>query len=165
MATELEPLAVVVAMDDERAIGRGGTLPWDVREDLRHFRRITTGHTVIMGRQTHESIGRALPKRRNIVLSRDPELHFEGCEVVPSLARAVERARTAGDPMPMVIGGARVYREALPRVTHLYITEIAGRHGGDVFFPELPPGTFRETDRRAGETAGVMFVTLERVDR
>lgn len=159
----MKPLGLVVAMARGRVIGRGNTLPWHVPEDLAHFRRLTTGHAILMGRRTHESIGRPLPHRRNIVISRQAGLHIEGCEVVSSLREAVTRGREGGDPMPMVIGGAAVYQEALPLVTHLYITEIDRDVAGDVLFPEIDSAQFEEVERRRGEASDVTFVTLRRV--
>src|SRR5690242_9113295 len=101
----MEPLALIVALSmPGRVIGRGGVLPWHFPEDLRFFRRMTTGHAVIMGRKTYESVGRPLPNRRCIVVSRSPGLVLEGCEVVSTLEAAIALARTT-DPEPFVIGG------------------------------------------------------------
>lgn len=157
------PLALIVA------VGRGGVigdskghlgLPWHLPEDLRRFRELTTGHAVIMGRRTHELIGRPLPKRRNLVLSRRAGLELPGCEVVASLDDAL--ARVADDPLPFVIGGAELYAAALPRVTHVYLTEVDRDAEGDTFFPPLDPADFEETSREPGETEGVVFVELRR---
>lgn len=156
-------LALVVAVARNGAIGHEGGLPWHVPEDLKHFRRVTLGHAIIMGRRTHESIGRPLPKRRNIVVSRDPDRRFEGCERAGSLEEAVEMARRGGDPMPMVIGGASLYAEALPRANRIYLTEVDREVEGDTFFPDWDRSAFREVERRpAAETPGVCFVILER---
>lgn len=158
-------LGLIVAIGPGGVIGRGGDLPWHVPEDLAHFRRVTTGHAIIMGRKTHESIGRPLPKRRNIVVSRQSGLRLEGCDVAGSLDEAIRLAHEGGDPEPLVIGGARLYAEALPRATRLYITEIdRDVPEGDTFFPELDRGRFREVERRPGRSEGVTFVTLERRD-
>ena len=157
----MQPLALIVAMSKNGTIGLGGALPWHVPEDLKHFKRITTGHAILMGRKTHESIGRPLPNRRNLVVSRTPGLVIEGCEVAASLEEAIRLAR-ASDPEPIVIGGAELYRAALPLATRLYVTEIARDIDGDVKFPDFDPSLWRETDRRAGEAADVTFVTLER---
>ncbi len=151
------------------AVGRGGVLgdskghlglPWHLPEDLRRFRALTTGHAVIMGRKTHALIGRPLPKRRNLVLSRALDARFEGCEVVRSLDEAL--ARVVDDPLPFVIGGAQVYAEALPRATLLYLTEVDRDAEGDAFFPAFDRSAFVEVRREVGETAGVTFVELER---
>jgi dihydrofolate reductase len=141
-----------------RVIGKDGTLPWRIPEDLKHFRRVTMGHAVVMGHRTHESIGRPLPGRRNLVLSRRRGLELPGCEVVPDLDTALERAREGGDEMPMVIGGASVYEEALPKATDLFITEVSIEVEGDTFFPQVDLAEFREVERTAAETPGVTFV-------
>lgn len=159
MSTEL---SIIVAMAKGRVIGRHGTLPWHYSEDLKHFKRTTLGHPIIMGRKTFESIGRALPKRRNIVVSRTMREAPEGIELCESLGAAIELAGTSDD-QAFVIGGARIYEEALQRATRLYVTEIDVEVEGDVFFPELPEGRFREVERRAGDTEGLTFVTFERV--
>lgn len=157
------PLALIVA------VGRGGLigdskghfgLPWHLPEDLRRFRALTTGHAVIMGRRTHELIGRPLPKRRNLVLSRRPELELLGCEVVGSLDDAL--TRVTDDPMPFVIGGAQLYASALPKVTHVFLTEVDREAEGDTFFPPLDPADFVEVTREPAETEGVTFVDLVR---
>ncbi|MCB9599578.1 MAG: dihydrofolate reductase [Sandaracinus sp.] len=155
----MRPLALIAA------VGRGGVigdstghfgLPWHLPEDLKRFRALTTGHAVIMGRQTHELIGRPLPKRRNLVLSRRPGLALEGVEVVSSLDEALERV--ADDPLPFVIGGAQIYAEALPRVTRLFVTEVDRDAVGDAHFPAFDREAFEEVLREAGETPGVTFV-------
>ena len=153
-------LALIVAMDAKRVIGHAGTIPWHHREDMRHFRRTTLGHAVIMGRGTYASMGKALTKRRNIVVSRQPGLELPGCEVARSVRQAIDMARQ-DDDQPLVIGGAQIYAEALPDVTRIYLTEIPGEHPGDTFFPELDPASWRETERRAQDE--LVFITLERV--
>lgn len=154
-------LAVVVAVASNGCIGRDGGLPWHYPEDLRHFRRLTTGHAIVMGRLTHESIGRPLPKRRNIVVTSRPERVADGCEVAPSLDAALALARS-DDDCPRVIGGARLFEAAWPGVTTAYLTEVAGDVPGDCFMPPLDRSAFVETERRPGETPGLTFVTLER---
>lgn len=154
-------LGLIVAMTDERVIGRDGDLPWRIKEDLVHFRRTTTGHAIIMGRKTHESIGRPLPKRRNIVMTRDASASFEGCDAVTSFDAAL--ALVPDDSMPMVIGGATIYELALPRATHLFITEVHREVHGDTFFPAFDPDEWTELERRPAESApDVEFVSLVR---
>jgi dihydrofolate reductase len=157
--TGLAPLALVVAIADGGVIGKDGGLPWRLPEDLRHFKAVTLGHAVLMGRKTHASIGRALPGRRNIVVSRTAD-HLDGCELARSLEEAIALAR-ATDPEPRVIGGAELYAEALPLATRIFLTEVHGRYEGDAFF-HLDRAGWREASRRPGETEGVEFVTLER---
>jgi len=126
-------LSIVVAMDDNRLIGKDNGLPWYLPADLAYFKKITTGNSILMGRKTYESIGRALPNRRNIVITRNPEALFSGCEVVDSIDAAL--SITKNDNEVMVIGGASLCEQLLPEVTRLYITQIKGKFKGDVYFP------------------------------
>jgi len=158
----LQPLALVVAMAQNKVIGQGGDLPWHFSEDLKHFRRVTTGHAVIMGRKTWDSIGRPLPGRRNIIVSRQQGLQIAGCEVVGSLERAIELAREQDDE-PRVIGGATLYEQSLPLVTRLFLTEVDIKVDGDTFFPPLDRSQWREVERRRGEANELLFLTLERM--
>ena len=126
-------LSIVVAMDDNRLIGKDNGLPWHLPADLAYFKKITTGNSILMGRKTYESIGRALPNRRNIVITRNSEALFSGCEVVDSIDAAL--SITKNDNEVMVIGGASLCEQLLPEVTRLYITQIEGKFNGDVYFP------------------------------
>ena len=155
----LAPLALIVAVARNGVIGRAGTLPWHLSEDLRHFKSTTTGHAIIMGRKTHESIGRPLPKRRNIVVTGS-DVHFEGCETAASLDEAIALARET-DECPFVIGGASLYREALPIATEIHLTTIDEDYEGDTFFPMELDG-FEETESRPGESETVRFSVLRR---
>jgi dihydrofolate reductase len=157
----VRPLCLVVAVARNGVIGKQGALPWRYPEDLRHFKRVTIGHAVIMGRRTWESIGKPLVERRNIVISRQSG-PIAGVEVVPGLERALELARTADDE-PRVIGGAALYRATLPLATRLYLTEVALDAEGDTFFPAFDRSGWRETERRPGEDPALAFVTLERL--
>ncbi len=139
-----------------------GDLPWHISEDLRHFKRVTMGHAILMGRVTWESIGRPLPGRRSIVVSRNPDLQLPGADVVHSVEDAIALAREGGDDTPFIIGGAGLYTAALPYVTHIHLTEVDREVDGDTFFPELNPDSWIEVERKAGKTPGVSFVTLER---
>lgn len=154
-----DALAMVVAIGDGGVIGKRGALPWRIPEDMRHFKAVTMGHAVIMGRRTHASIGRPLPGRRNIVLSRTAD-GFEGCELARGLREAIALARTTDDE-PRVIGGRAVYEEALPLATRIFLTEVHREVDGDERL-HLDRSGWRETSRRAGESEGVEFVTLER---
>ena len=156
----LAPLALIVAVARNGVIGKGGALPWHVSEDLKHFKKTTSGHVIIMGRKTHDSIGRALPKRRNIVVTRQPGALFAGCEAAHSLAEAIALARTTDD-CPFIIGGASLYEEALPLATELHLTTIDEDVDGDTYFPE-GLSEFVEVESRDGETAGVVFKVLRR---
>lgn len=162
MSAELEPLAIVVAVARGGCIGKEGGLPWRYSEDLRHFRKTTTGHAVIMGRKTHASLGRPLPERRNLVVSRTLVEAPAGVELHASFESALASAR-ASDPEPMVVGGAEIYALALPLATRLYLTEIDVEVDGcDAFFPAFDRSAFVEVERRAGESPELSFVTLER---
>lgn len=160
--SDAKRLSIVVAVGEGGVIGKGGGLPWRIQEDLRHFKNVTMGHVMIMGRRTWDSIGRPLPGRTTFVVSRDPRLVIEGAKVFPSLDAALEAA-WAIDPEPCVVGGAQIYAEALPRATRIHLTQVASAvEGGDTFFPDFDRTAFREVERRRGETDGVSFVTLER---
>ena len=155
------PLAIVAAVADDGTIGKGGDLPWRIPEDLRHFKAVTMGHAMIMGRKTYDSIGRPLPGRRTIVVSRQEGLVIPGCEVAPGFDEAVALAR-ATDDEPRVVGGAAIYAAALPVATTIHLTEVHRRPAGDAFFPPLDRAAWREVERRPGEEHDVEFVTLER---
>jgi dihydrofolate reductase len=138
-----QKIALVVAMDKNRAIGRAGALPWHLPDDLKHFKALTLGKTVLMGRKTFQSIGRPLPKRRNVVLTKDPSFGAEGVEVVHSLDDALLL-----DEEIMVIGGGEVYALFLPLATHLHLTLVdTAIPDADTFFPEWNPAQWRETHR------------------
>lgn len=160
MTIAREPLCLVLAVAKNGIIGSGGKVPWRVPEDLKHFRLSTTGHAVIMGRKTWDEVGKPLPDRRNIVVSRNADLRLDGAEVVTSLDQAIALARTT-DAEPRVIGGAEIYRLALPLATRVLLTEIQLEPEGDTSFT-LDRSGFRETERRVGEDARAVFVTLER---
>lgn len=157
----MTPLAIVVAVAERGVIGDKGGLPWKIPEDLRHFKNVTMNHAMIMGRKTHDSIGRALPGRRNIVVSRQLRLEIPGCEVAETFEHALQMART-NDDEPRVIGGASIYALALPLATKIFMTEIHRSVEGDTFFPAFDRSQWTETERRKGETPDVEFVTLER---
>lgn len=157
-------ISLIVAVAENGVIGRDGDLPWRIPADLRFFKETTMGKPIVMGRKTFESIGRALPGRTNIVISRDSSFAADDIVVVGDLEAALV---VAGDvPEVMVIGGAQVYALALPRADRIYLTEVHAAPVGDVGFPELDPGVWRETSRTEhGSEDGVpgyAFVTLER---
>lgn len=124
-------------MDQNGLIGAGGDLPWRLPEDLRHFRRKTVGKPILMGRRTFESIGRPLPKRDNLVLTRDASFAAEGVRRVGSFREARDAARAAGARELVVIGGAEVYALALPRVDVIYLTRVHDVFEGDTYFPGI----------------------------
>jgi len=159
----LQPLVLVVAVAKNGVIGKEGKLPWRIPEDLRHFRRTTEGHAVIMGRKTWDEVGKPLPNRRNLVVTNNRAWRAEGAEAFGTLREAIEAARTT-DEEPRVIGGAQIFAEAIPLATKIVWTEV-NRDGveGDVSFPPFDRGHWRETSRKLGEDPTVSFVTLERV--
>lgn len=132
-------LNIIVAVAENGVIGGSNTLLWHISEDLRRFKQLTTGHPVIMGRKTYLSIGRSLPNRRNIVISRQSDLQIEGCEVFSSLETAIEACRTAGSEQAFVIGGGEVYRQALPLADRIHYTRVCHPYEGDTTFPALDP--------------------------
>lgn len=156
--TDMPVISLVAAMAGNRVIGAGNRLPWHLPADLQRFKRLTMGAPVIMGRKTHESIGRALPGRRNIVVTRRPGASWDGCEVAGSLDAALAAARDA--PEVFVIGGAELYAAVLPRADRLYLTLIDADYPGDTLFPEFDAADWRETAREPGD--GFAFVTFER---
>ena len=133
-------ISLIVAVADNDVIGVDGDLPWRLSTDLRRFKALTVGHTVVMGRKTHESIGRPLPDRRNLVLSRRPGYEAPGCEIFADLPSAIQAARQAGESDLFVIGGAAVYAEALPLADRLHLTRVRMRPEGDTRFPALDEG-------------------------
>ena len=145
-------VGLIVARARNGVIGRAGTLPWRLPEDLAHFKRTTLGHCVVMGRRTWESIGRPLPGRRNIVVTQGADWGAPGAEAAPGLRQAL---RMAGAQASFVIGGARLYAEALQiPPDRLHVTEIDADFEGDVRFPALDPARWRELSREHHPPAG-----------
>ena len=136
---------MVVAMDTSGVIGRDNGLPWHLPADLQHFKRTTMGKPILMGRKTYESIGRPLPGRTNIVITRDTGYRAEGCVVVNSIEAALAVAGNQDEIM--VIGGAEFYRQVLPRTDTIYLTRIHDSFDGDTCFPELNAADWREVER------------------
>jgi dihydrofolate reductase len=131
-------LSLIVAVSENGVIGRDGGLPWQLSADLKRFKQITMGHTIIMGRRTWESIGRPLPGRRTIVVSRQPSYQpSAGVSVAPSLDAAIELAATTGEAEAFVIGGGELYREALACADKLYLTRVSANVDGDIMFPDV----------------------------
>ena len=156
-------LSIIVAMARNRVIGVDNALPWHLPEDLKLFKRLTMGHHIIMGRKTYESIGRPLPGRTTVIVSRDPGYAVTGCLVARSLEEAVGLA--TGDDEAFLVGGASLYAQALPLAARLYVTEIAGDFVGDAHFPALDGAAWRETSRvpqTGAEGQRFDFVVYER---
>ncbi|MCX2574752.1 dihydrofolate reductase [Pedobacter sandarakinus] len=129
-------LSIAVAVGENFAIGKNNQLLWHMPADLKFFKKTTTGHTVVMGRKTFDSVGRPLPNRRNIVITRAASLKIEGAEVVNSLDEALEITKNEEKPV-FIVGGAEIYRQALPLVNTLYLTTIHHTFDADTFFPEI----------------------------
>ena len=164
-------ISIIVAVADNLAIGKDNNLLWHISEDLKYFKRITGGHTVIMGRKTWESIGRPLPNRRNIVISRSLKADsLAGAEVFPSLEDAISASAGGGSSSEevFIIGGGEIYRQALPIADRLYLTIVhTAIYDADTFFPEVEEREWREVGRESferGEKFGrpYEFVVLER---
>lgn len=158
-------VSVIAAMGVNGVIGDDNGLPWHLPADLKRFRAYTLGKPIVMGRKTHDSIARVLPGRENIVISRNPAYTAPGCTVLPSLAAA--RMHVAAATEIMVIGGASLYREALPLASRIYLTEVHAEVPGDVFFPAWDRSQWREVSREehpadAANPRSCSFVVLER---
>lgn len=160
-------LSLIVAMTPTRVIGARNRLLWRLPAELQYFKKTTWGKPIIMGRKTHESIGRALPGRRNIIISRNPHFQAEGCEIVTSLDEALALVDTEAEVM--VIGGAQIYEQALARADRLYLTLVHHEFTGDAFFPEWEAAEWHEVSReeRAADAENpydVSFIVLDRRD-
>jgi len=157
-------ITLVVAMDAGRGIGIDNKLPWHLPEDLAHFKRVTLGQPIIMGRKTFESIGRPLPGRRNIVVTRNRDWRHEGVDAVASLEEAIA---LAGDAPASIIGGAQIFNQALDRADRMIVTHIEREYHCDTFFPEIDPGkwtaTAREPQHSQAQDLDFSFVTYERI--
>ena len=135
-------LSIVVAMDENRLIGKDNKLPWHLPADLAYFKKNTTGKSIVMGRKTYDSIGRPLPNRRNIVISRNSKTLITGCEVLSSIDDVL--SITKDEDEVMIIGGASLCEQLLPQVSRLYITKIEGKFDGDIYFPEYNEADWRQ---------------------
>ena len=159
-------ISIIVAVAENGVIGSGNRLPWRLPDDLKRFKALSLGKPVVMGRRTFDSIGRLLPGRANIVVSRQSGLAIEGAVVARSLDDALA---AAGDvPETVVIGGAEIFRQVLPRTDTIHLTRVHARVAGDVFFPELDPAQWRESvvEHHAADERhqyAFTFVTLQRI--
>lgn len=168
-------LSIVVAIGGDGVIGTGDRLPWDLPADMKHFMELTMGHTIIMGRKTHESIGVVLPGRTNIILTRNSNFSAPGCLVAHSIPEALELAigpaypNIRGHDEIFVIGGSEIYHQFLSQVDTLYITHIDGDFKGDFHFPNIDWSGWEEVSREQGENNPVnpfdhQFVQYRRLD-
>ncbi len=157
-------ISVIAAMARNRVIGINNTLPWRLSEDLKHFKALTMGHHIIMGRKTYDSIGKPLPGRTTVIVTRDAGYTMEGCVTANSIDSAI--AACGDDPEIFFVGGAEMYGQVLPRADRLYLTEIQVEVEGDAWFPEFDREAWKELDREAHVNdagLGYHFVLLERV--
>lgn len=156
-------IAIIAAMAHDRVIGKDNQMPWHLPEDLRHFKQMTLGKPVVMGRKTFESIGRPLPGRHNIVISRQSDYAPEGVTRVSSFKEAVEAAGNCEELV--VIGGGQLYREILPQADRLYLTEIDLQVEGDTRFPEWNDGSWQQVYEESGRGVnglGFRFINMIR---
>ncbi|MCJ0743864.1 dihydrofolate reductase [Pedobacter montanisoli] len=138
-------LSIVVAVSSNNAIGKGNELLWYLSADLKHFKNITTGHTIIMGRKTYESIGKPLPNRRSIVITHNKDYKIEGAEVVHSLNDALDLL--GENEEGFIIGGAQIYNQVLPFCNKIYLTTVHHHFDADAFFPEIDRKVWKETEK------------------
>ncbi len=142
-------ISAIAAMSDNRVIGRENQLPWRLPADLQHFKALTTGHPVLMGRKTYESIGKPLPNRTNIILSRQPHFQVPGCIVVTSFDEALKKISSEHPEKKeelFIIGGADIYRQLLPYTHRLYLTIVHHHFEGDAYFPEIDSSQWKEIE-------------------
>lgn len=156
-------LSVIAAMARNRVIGVDNTLPWRLSEDLKHFKALTMGHHIIMGRKTFESIGKPLPGRTTVIVTRDAGYQVDGCLTAHSIDAAI--AACGDDPEVFFVGGAQLYAQVLPRADRLYLTEIQAEFAGDAHFPDFDHAAWCESERRENvnpDGLGYHFVTYQR---
>lgn len=138
-------LSIIVALANNRVIGLNNTLPWHLPEDLKRFKALTMGHHIIMGRKTYESLGRLLPGRTTVIVTRNPQYHIDGAQIAHSLEAALDMA--SGDAEPFLIGGAELYKTGLPLANKLYLTEVHADFVGDAHLSEIEMAEWVETAR------------------
>ena len=137
-------VSLIVAMDERGGIGKGNRLPWRLSADLKRFRELTMGHHIVMGRKTFESIGRALPGRQTIIITRNRELKVEGCSIAHSVDEALRLAEGRGETEAFICGGAEIYAQTIERADRLYLTEVHAKVDADIFFPAWDRSLWRE---------------------
>jgi dihydrofolate reductase len=144
-------LSIIVAVAENHVIGRDNQLIWHLPKDLKQFKNLTTGHPIIMGRKTFESIGKPLPNRTSIIISRNTNFAVEGCIVVNSLENAILEAQKIESEEAFIIGGAEIYKIAMPISDKIYLTRVYHNFEGDTFFPEIDLNNWQETKREMNE--------------
>lgn len=136
-------ISTIVAVAKNNVIGKDNDIPWYLPADLKYFKKITTGHHIVMGRKCYESIGRPLPKRTNVVVTRNPFFIATGCLITHNVAEAVQLAEANGEEEVFIIGGGQIYEIALPHVDRIYLTEVDLEVEGDIFFPTIDPQNWK----------------------
>lgn len=159
-------LSMIVAAAENNAIGKDNKLLWHLPDDLKHFKNTTKGHHIIMGRKTFESNGRPLPKRTNIIITKNKDFTADGCLIVHSMDEALEIAKN--DNEPFIIGGETIYRQAMPLAERIYLTRVHTEIEGDTFFPEIDENEWEEKSREYHEKDEkhpypFSIITLERI--
>ena len=147
-------ISTIVAVAKNNVIGKDNNIPWYLPADLKYFKKITTGHHIVMGRKCYESIGRPLPKRTNVVVTRNPFFIASGCLITHNVAEAVQLAEANGEEEVFIIGGGQIYEIALPHVDRIYLTEVDVEVEGDIFFPTIDPNNWnliKETKNKSDE--------------
>lgn len=145
-------ISLIVAVAENGVIGHNNQLIWHLPNDLKQFKRLTTGHCIIMGRKTFDSIGKPLPNRTSLIISRNTDFQIEGCITVSSLENAILEAKKIENEEAFIIGGAEIYRLALPIIDKIYLTEVHHEYEGDTFFPEIDKTIWKEIHREDFET-------------
>lgn len=161
-------IIIVAAHGQNRVIGRNNELVWHLPRDFKHFKDLTIEHPIVMGRKTFESLGKPLPRRTSIIITRDEHYQQEGCIVAHSLEEAMAEAKKLDEAI-FIIGGAEIYKQALPYTTKMYLTEVKASPEGDAYFPEFSTREWKETDRKSfykdeKNEYDFDFVTWERKD-
>jgi dihydrofolate reductase len=151
-------ISIIAALDEKNGIGLKGKLPWHISKDLKRFKSLTLGHCVIMGRKTFESIGKALPNRKNIVITKQSGISAKNVSIVNSLEEALEKA---GKGEVFIIGGGEVFKQAIGKADKLYLTKVQGDFKCDTFFPDY--SGFRQISEQKGESDGVKYSFVELV--
>lgn len=152
-------VAIIAALAKNRVIGKDGKIPWDLPEDREHFRKLTMGHIIVMGRRTYEEIGHPLPGRKTYLVSSTLRVEKQNCHTVKSLSQVLEKEK--GEHI-FICGGAMLYEEALPLADRLYLTELDWEEEGDTFFPNVESASFREMKREERED-GYAFIRYDRM--
>ena len=152
-------ISIIAAVAKNNVIGINNDLPWNIPEDLRNFKKLTFGNPIVMGRKTFDSIGKPLPGRRNIVISRNTALKIENCEIANSLDAAIRIAKSQNPDEVFIIGGAQIYEQAMQFADRLYLTEINQDVKGDAFFPNFSGKKWKEIRRRQNTTAPLLEKT------